>query len=736
MGKKILPALLLACFVFSAMSVHAQSDILKRADTYFDLKVFKSATESYKEYLQYTPDHKHSTQRLADSYFYLNNLEEAELWYERAVSLNSSVDYLFKYGKVLMMRGKYQEASEQFRVYAGVDKEKGMNFYTMCDMAAEVVAKNAPPVYKTEALTINTPGADFSPAIYGHALVFASSRNDLTRKGDMPAVNPMNHLFISPISEGQAGAPQFLRSSLRDNDSDKEGPISYSANGEWVAFVKNGYVEGTTQMAFEFDRANIYIARVKANGDWEDAIPFNHNGLFSNHFPHLNEDGTKLYFSSDRPGGAGGFDLYVSKRLGENNWSTPTSLGKPVNTPGNEISPFYAGTDLYFSSDYHQGFGGMDVYKAQFYNGGWKVYNQGTGLNSPQNDWGFVYDTKSRVAYFVTDREGNEDIFKATKASETFKLHITGASDGKPLGGAVVDISGCDKGSYSSDINGNIKLATEPGLDCRLKVSKMGYEPMLVSLGENERMLGIAEVKLFKKSEIYKGRILNTMTGAPIPGVKVVVLNQSDGHRIESFSDANGIYTLALQPRSKYRLKYSKAGYVEDNLIRDTGDGTDKSILPDILLLGTGTGTEISSLPKTTPVYTPEASIPAAPEPKYDEPIRTASDLGKPEIPDPTASGASSSLGSGEAIINGFSINLMSLSSGKTNVPDRIMALKGIGRIYRIDDGSYTRYRLGVFSSREEAKTALTKVKGAKGFERVFIVEEKSEGKIEEITNL
>lgn len=134
----------------------------------------------------------------------------------------------------------------------------------------------------------------------------------------------------------------------------------------------------------------------------------------------ITNDGRKIYFSSDREGGQGGFDIWVLRRLPTGAWAEPQNLGPPINTPGDELYPFLRGDEslLYFSSDGHPGMGGKDLFISQRdeISGNWKgPKNMGYPINTPDDDLSICYASHSRYAYIGTKRDdsyGDLDIYR------------------------------------------------------------------------------------------------------------------------------------------------------------------------------------------------------------------------------------------------------------------------------------------------------------------------------------
>ncbi|MEO1438308.1 MAG: SPOR domain-containing protein, partial [Bacteroidota bacterium] len=263
----------------------------------------------------------------------------------------------------------------------------------------------------------------------------------------------------------------------------------------------NNFTDGVLPLPETGVKMDIYFANVKGESTWEDETAFTYNGIrYSTSYPFLSSDGKKMYFASDIPGGFGGFDLYESTRIG-NNWSEPRNLGSRVNTAGNEISPFVTNGKLFFASDYHTGFGGMDIFEAQLIEGVWgQVMNAGYGVNSSYDDLGFIYNSAKKGAYFTSNRPGGKG------KHDIYYYVFEKAMDATPM------------------------TATLPEID-----------PTQV---------------------MYTGRVVNSETEEPIGGIDVKAHNKNTGTVIKAVSDQNGAYEIALKEGMTYRMVFSKAGFI------------------------------------------------------------------------------------------------------------------------------------------------------------------------------
>ncbi len=472
---------------------YSQSNLeetLARANKQFDLNAFNLALRTYEQVLKEQPNNAQALARSGDCYFYLNRPQEALGWYERALQSNPAPsEVMFRYGRALMHTGDYVGAKKWFVAYTAVNSTIGQHYAQMCDFALQMSRREG--IYKVLNEPINTISSDFGPAFYGDQLVYSSSRNDLKRRTSTKSSSDWtgsayNQLFVTRRGpDGYLQNPTFLRDDLQNTFND--GPVSFSANKRRVAFCRNSFMDGTRQVSEKGMSLSLYIAEV-VEGKWINERAFPYNGSdYATGFPHLSADGNTLYFASDRPGGIGGWDLYVSTWNGSS-WSTPKNLGAPINTPGNEITPFVDGDVLYFASDWHPGLGGFDIFRTELVEFGTpQVTHLGTGLNSSRDDYGFVFDAQSGIGYLTSNRpggRGHEDIWQARKQVEEFVIEAVDEQR-RPVPFAEIDFSTCNAtaGTRQTDATGRYTFQTPASrANCQVTVRKEGYRPASVPI--------------------------------------------------------------------------------------------------------------------------------------------------------------------------------------------------------------------------------------------------------------
>ena len=684
--------LLLTLAMCSTVPLHAQfRSLLKKANKQYDLHAFNLAIKSYRDALRRRPDNTEALAKLADCYRHLNQMREAERWYAQAVK-QRKVDpqYIFNYARVLKALGKYDEARQWFLLYAQSDAVAGNHFAQSCNFSKSQQA--APSNFLTSLEPVNTSASEFGPAFYGDNVVFSSARTDIKRSSSAGNQDnkswtgrSFNQLFLARVNDqtGNLSSPVFLK-RIADGTFN-QGPLTFSPDGAMVAFTKNDFVDGTRHIATSGMQLGIYIADINRNGDWINEVPFPYNGTdYSTGFPNFSPDGQALYFSSNRPDGFGGYDIYVSYRTG-NGWSTPENLGPVINSPGNEVTPFSDGQSLYFSSDWHQGMGGYDVFRGEQNNGRWiRTVHLGARVNSPRDDYGFIFDSFKNVGYLTSNRSGgrgNEDIYKVTKSGDGIVIRVRNASDGQPLDGALIDFSNCNMGRQRTDANGIYSFQATGGVDCDVVISKEEY----VSSNLDLAVFGVSknrtfDVTLSKRGEEYVGNIVSYADRRPVRGVTIIASNQKTGSYSETKSNNTGEYALALSPNSTYILRYSGPGFRDVNRTVRTMDGFDRGILGVISML----------------------------------PSNVAG--GNPNIDDGGTGG-----GGVVNVQSGYSVQVAAISQPDM---DRFAGLERIGQLYYRGEGRLYKVRLGVFASRSEAERALAQVKN-NGFSGAFIVEER-----------
>ncbi len=682
-------------------STFAQSfrRLMRRANTSYEIHAYNKAIEDYQAALQKKSDDPVALFKIADSYRQLNKMDEAAAFYARAVR-QPEVDKvsILQYGLVLKSLGKYEEAKQWFLLYArDVDAQVGNHFARSCDFAKTQL--NVSASYSITNEYINTSAADFGPSFWGtDRVVYSSARTDIQRGAGDFSGKIGNQLFLATIgSRGYLEAPVFLKGN--NVQEVNEGPLALAPDGRTIAFTKNNFVDGTRQIPGSGMELSIYLAQINPNGSWGDIRPFPFNGTgFSTGYPCFSPDGNRLFFASDRPGGSGGYDIYVSNRIG-NSWSPPENLGPIINSSGDEITPHFDGTSLFFASNWHPGLGGMDVFRAELDEGGrWtRIFHLGAQINSPRDDYGFSYDAFRNLGFLVSNRlggRGNEDIYRVSRAADNVVIRVISASNGLPVANAAIDFSNCGQGIFQTDGRGIYSFQALQGLECDVVVNKTGFLPSSIRIATAGASASRDyEVMLTSPNEAYAGKIVDYTTSAPLASVTITATNTRTANQMTAYTNANGDYYLALSPFSDYIVRYSKPGYREVEFDVNTQDGLDRTILGVISLL-------------------PATAVPPTDGGGTTGPFRPDSQPG------------TDGTGNQPVGLDGYAVQVAAIG---TPAMERFGNLTDLGDVYYIDQNGTYKIRLGIYATRPDADLALRQVK-TRGYPGAFIVREQSPG--------
>jgi outer membrane protein OmpA-like peptidoglycan-associated protein/tetratricopeptide (TPR) repeat protein len=399
--------LILALVVGISSASFAQ---LKKANNYFKQDQFNDAIKYYEKVLKKNGSNIEATQNIAFAYRKLKDYKNAEVYYAKATEINptESANFLY-YGQTLKNNNKVAAAKIQFEKFVASNPSSFMGklMVKSCgDIKDWEVDEKAFEVSNLE--NINTKNADFCPLIFEDGIVFVSERGiDLVNENNYGMSNqPYLSIFFAREDKQYRKAKHF---SNQLNSLYHDGPVSISADGKSIYFTR---VDKKEQGKSYTNKLKIYSATLDGR-KWKNVTPFIHNSSsYSVAHPWISEDGKKLFFASDMPGGIGGMDLYVSTKQGEE-WGKPINLGNGVNTLENEVFPYFRKGVLYFSSEGHSGYGGLDVYSVKEEDKWKNPENLKAPLNSSKDDFGIYYKDDEN-GYFSSNREGgkgSDDIY-------------------------------------------------------------------------------------------------------------------------------------------------------------------------------------------------------------------------------------------------------------------------------------------------------------------------------------
>jgi peptidoglycan-associated lipoprotein len=205
-----------------------------------------------------------------------------------------------------------------------------------------------------------------------------------------------------------------------NSSSINDGCITFSPDGKTMVFAKGN--SGKKKGGYDVD---LYLSRYR-NNVWTEPVMININQPeFWDSAPAFSPDGRTLYFASNRKGGYGGTDIYSAQMDTRGRFSRVKNLGPEINTPGNENFPYVAeDAKLYFSSDAHPGYGGLDLFVVKRSNGKTTIENLGQPVNSTGDDFGIFLFRPDR-GFYTSNREGgkgDDDIYTFVNEDPNLKV--------------------------------------------------------------------------------------------------------------------------------------------------------------------------------------------------------------------------------------------------------------------------------------------------------------------------
>ncbi|MBO4965468.1 MAG: OmpA family protein [Muribaculaceae bacterium] len=422
--------------------------------------------------------------KMATCYRRMNQAARASAAYQNAIRYNYPDSTAFFWlGRSLQAEGKYGPAIQAYNQYldwkpGNVQARKGI---LGCQMALEARRSKKRTRYVVkEAKLFNSRRADYAPMYLDKSLdqiYFTTSNEKVTGENhsEITGMKKGDIWYTKKNERGEWERPEPAGGDL--NTADDEGIMSFTPDGQTMYFTK-ARRSPTSDTSVE-----IYTSR-RSDATWSTPQKFEitPDTLSAVGHPAVSPDGKWLYFASDMPGGYGGKDIWRI-RLGDDRLGTLENLGNDINTAGDEMFP-YVRTDslLYFASDGHQGFGGLDLHRAWLNSTGdrWSVENMGQPMNSPGDDFGITFG-QGESGFFSSNRgdgRGYDHIYSFELPE--LKVTISGwvlDKDDEPVPNAIIRIVGND-GSNQKEVardDGTFSFNLQRGVHYVMLAGAPGY---------------------------------------------------------------------------------------------------------------------------------------------------------------------------------------------------------------------------------------------------------------------
>lgn len=393
---------------------------------------------------------------IGDMYMLLRDYAKAEKTYDRVLKRDKRDEFFdirLDYARAMKAQGKYKLALDEFNGFISTTESDSLRNEAKLELRGillmEKYPENIEAAVSFAGESINSPSAESSPALYSDGTLYFSSMNAKTptiidgEEGEYHA----KIYSAARTPQGDYSKASALDEAINRIDFYNTG-VSFSEDGQKMYFTRAKYNNNGVE------NSQIYLSK-RAGDKWGSPYPIEAlNNEFRSRHPYEGElFGRKvLYYISDMPGGYGGYDIYYSTITGDA-YEKPVNLGEKINTPRNEMSPFYKDGALYFSSNGHPGMGGLDNFYTEWDGSKWsEVTNMGFNYNTSYDDSFLRFNQGGTAGYVVSNRTHKDkkkykntdtccdDIYMIQIRDLVIELKTIVNNEKGPLEGATVEL--------------------------------------------------------------------------------------------------------------------------------------------------------------------------------------------------------------------------------------------------------------------------------------------------------
>jgi len=492
---------------------------------------YKSAIHQFKTLYDKYPANSELPHHIGYCYYEIGDYKNAMDYFSEAEKNGASIPETHLYlGLLYQKQSNFDKAIEEFNQFkAKVKSKKQIEesdvdvYISQCNNAIQMKNKPIPVNVINMGQDINSAYDDATPCVTADGKMLAFN----TRRPEDPN---------SPIDiEGDGKYYQDIYVSYFDTVNKKwtpAQPVPGNVNTDAHDAITSISPDGKTIFIYKNDTrdheasgGDIFISKIMKN-KWKTPEPIGKpiNSTYWEGGACLSPDGKTLYFTSERKGGFGHSDIWMSTKISNKEWSKPVNLGSTVNTPYDEVGLFMApdGKTLFFCSNGPNSMGSYDIFKTTYENGQWTTpVNLGYPINTEFSDGPISIDATGRVAYFSSDRPGG-------------------------LG---------EKDIYMADIS-------------------------------QYPLLGNKKERFSNGLSILKGTVRDGFEGFGIPDAKVEIYDEKDVLVSSTITNENGEYFLTLPGDKQYTVKASAKGFQEakEKVNLPTGKQDTYTLVKDFLL--------------------------------------------------------------------------------------------------------------------------------------------------------
>lgn len=593
---------------FLSENLLAQSNRLQYADKQFELANFRQAADEYIAVFAGNQDYS-TAQKAALSLDQIHAYSESYTWWKKTVGYSDAAKEDF----AALVKAGYRSVKD----YDPTNDLRGSSYSAGDFEEFSQTGKVTQVAYRIFDLKgiddLNSNSSDYSLTGSRSGIqYFASNRGDevQTKKSGL-RFDAKGNKFSKSYSKSDGKSYYGIYTKASDGEVKPikvEGYEVYHlsdpqplSNGKMIFTATPNKLKKRDQVIYP---GMFYGTLDAASGTVKEVKPFpsNQTDAFAVISPRVDEEQKRLYFSSNRPGGQGGYDLYYVTWDADMNFSEPVNLGLGINSPANERDAYRLESEFYFSSDRTGGLGGLDIYVASVQGAAFgEVSNLGKPINSQADDFGFVKQSTTE-AYLASDRvggKGYDDLYTVSWVDRNLIIKVVDQAGNSLKSGTILQLIA---GSKSNDITGkadtDVLTMVEKGSTYTFAASRPGYFNQVVSatLSKDQEEITIVMAPIPFGLEVYQAIIyydfdkdflrelsqekLDEITAymAKHPELNLVIESHTDSRASDNYNQrlserrAKSV-TKYLEEKGISGGRVSSAWFSESRLINDCGDG-------------------------------------------------------------------------------------------------------------------------------------------------------------------
>jgi len=403
---------------------------IEKADYLFRVQAYPDALKIYEQLVEKEKRDPEIHVKIANTYYKMRDMPMAASSFTRYEKEGGELSQteILNYARAMQSTGNYERSINLYQKYLDKNPDDREILKIIWQLENIQYLYEDSVFFTVYPLSINTSTDELCPSIYDNSIIFISNRNEVEtiKRIDATDNKPFYDWYISNRidQEDKPGYTEVKPFGTSIQAKYHKGSVCFFPSGDSMIFTRISLGTASSDKS----TSQLFFAK-KEGKNWIEYAGFQFNSEeYSADQPALNEDGNSLYFSSDMPGGYGKMDIYRSDFV-NGKWSDPYNLGKEINTTQNEKYPFLLDNMLYFTSDGHPGFGGLDIFTAAETGNGFEVSNMGYPVNTHFDDFGLVLDKEGSFGYLVSNRyqqNNNDNIFEVHISKPNYPLLISG----------------------------------------------------------------------------------------------------------------------------------------------------------------------------------------------------------------------------------------------------------------------------------------------------------------------